>query len=203
MPHSVKLLIAGDPPPPQAEKGDVVEVVRSTSDWGAKTVAPTWIRLTVTGVTSGPDTQEAAEEKARGWLNAWQAGFTYAKVTGAGAGRQRYRIEAAPEIANDLDQAVKLQVRDALVSVVPNGLVAGQGTNFVEIDGDEPNPPAVEDPIAEGEFMRVVSTLAYRRFFFPASLVDTALAGATAGQPLEFTRTQSQANSLVVDRLKT
>ena len=194
MPFNVKLLVAGDPPPVAADKGDVVEVVPSTFDWGSKTVTPAWLRLTVTGVTGTPDTQIGAENKVRAWLQAWQKGFDYSEATGATGGQQRYRIEAIPEVANDLSQAVKVRLRDAIVSRM-DGTVANQGTAFVEIDA------APSWPLDEIAF--VVNQLAYRRFQFPAALVDSALATVNPGEPVEFVRAQAQANNLVLDKLKT
>lgn len=193
MPHTVKVLVAGDPPPALAEKGDVIEVVPSTSDWGSKTTAPNWIRLNVTGVSSDGDTQQGAEDRIRGYLSMWESGFSIADVEGAAEGLQRYRIEAMPELANDLSQEVKLQLRDAIVARM-GGTVADQGGTFVEIDA-APGWP-------HDEIMEEIRKLKFRRFNFAAALVDNALSGATEGEPLEFTRTFSQVQSLINDKLK-
>lgn len=193
----VKFLIAGDPAPsPSIDKGDVIEVVPSTSDWGSSTVAPNWIRLTVTGINGAPqfpNTQQGAEDKARGWLSAWQDAFTYSEVAGAAEGMQRYRVEAGPEIVDDLDAAVRIQLRDSVVARL-GGTIADQGPNFVEVDAD-PGWPL-------DEIAFVINQLSFRRFKFPDALVDSALSGSTDGQPLEFTRTRQQANNLIIDKLR-
>jgi len=194
MPHTVKFLIAGTPPPAAAEKGDVVEVVPSTSDWGNATVTPTWIRLNVTGITSAEDTQIGAEDKARAWLEAWHGAFTFMEVAGATPPMQRYRVEAEPNLLNDLTVARRNQLRNAIVAFL-GGTLANQGQGFIEVDGS-PGTPL-------DELENIVNMLNYRRFNFPSTLIDQALNGTTPGEPKEVTITFTQANNLVEDKLKT
>lgn len=187
---NVKVLIAGSDNLGNAEKGDVVEVVPSVSDWGNATVTPDWVRLIITGV---PGTQQQAEDMVRGYLQAWEKEFEYSEVEGASGGQQRYRVEASAEIANDIDLSNKQQIRDNILARFDGALANQSGTHF-EFD----TYPGL--PLDEIAF--VINQIAFRRFKFPEALVDQALASVEAGQPAEFTRTVTFVQNNIIDKLK-
>lgn len=187
---NVKVLIAGSNNLGNAEKGDVVEVVPSVSDWGSATVTPDWVRLTITGV---PGTQQQAEDMVRGYLQAWEKEFEYSEVAGATGGQQRYRVQASAEIANDIDLSNKQQIRDDILARFDGTLVNQSGTHF-EFD----TYPGL--PLDEIAF--VINQFAFRRFKFPEALVNQALASVQEGQPAEFSRTVSFVNNNIIDKLK-
>lgn len=188
----VKVLIAGNSDFGIAEKGDVVEVVPSTHDWGSRTVAPDWIRLTI---TNAPGAQDKAEDTLREYLGSWRDAFAYSKVSGASAGQQRYRIEIIPELSSEFDLVTKQSIRDKLLSAF-NGSLASQSKIHMEFDSD-----VVDHPL--DELQNVMSLVAFRRFRFPDSLVDSALATVSPGEPAEFTRTFNWVKSNVIDKLRT
>lgn len=186
----VKLLIAGSNNLNVAEKGDVIEVVPSTNDWGNATVTPDWIRLVVTNV---PGTQEEAENLVRTLMQSWDQEFEYSEVGDAPLGQQRYRVQASAEIANDIDLGSKLQLRDAILDRF-NGTLANQSPTHFEFDAT-PGLPLDEIAI-------VIKELGFRRYYFPEAMINQALASVNTGEPAEFSRTISWVNNNVIDRLK-
>jgi len=188
---NVKILIAGSNNLSNAEKGDVVEVVTSVSDWGSATVTPDWMRLVITNVPGA--TQQIAEDTVREYLQAWENEFVYSEVDGADTGEQRYRVEASAEIANDFDLSAKLEIRDNILTRF-DGTLANQSQIHFEFD----TYPGL--PLDEIEFE--INQIAYRRFKFPESLVDQALGTVNPGEPVEFSRKKSWVNSNIIDKLK-
>lgn len=187
----VKVLIAGTNNLGNAEKGDVVEVVPSVSDWGSATVTPDWVRLVVTNVPGA--TQQVAEDNVRIYLQAWEDEFSYTEVSGATGGQQRYRVEASPEIANDFDLTTKLEIRDNILARF-DGTPVNQSATHMEFD----TYPGI--PLDEIEF--VINQISYRRFQFPESIVDQALGTVNPGEPAEFSRNINFVQSNIVDKLK-
>lgn len=187
MPFPVKLLVAGDPPPGSGalHKGDIIEVVPWSSDWGAKTVSPSWIRLTVTDVP-GTD-QVDAEDRARLWLSNWRDAFTVSSIPGG------IRVEAGATLIASLPAARRIQIRNKLVELT-GGTVSNQGQGFIEITTTSAYPLI--------ELADEISRMEFRRWRFPASVIDTAVAGSTPGQPIEVSRTMQQATAIVEDKLK-
>ena len=187
----VKVLIAGSNNLGNAEKGDVIEVVPSVSDWGSATVTPDWLRLTITGVPGA--TQQLAEDKVRDYLVAWEDEFIYTEVLGAAGGQQRYRVEASPEIANDFDLNTKLEIRDRILARF-DGTAVNQSSSHMEFD----TYPGL--PLDEIAFE--INQVSYRRFQFPENLVDNALGSVNPGEPAEFSRNINYVESNIVDKLK-
>jgi len=187
----VKILIAGSNNLSSAEKGDVVEVVPSVSDWGSGTVTPDWVRLIITNVPGA--SQQEAENSIREYLQAWEKEFIYNEVAGADAGEQRYRVEASPEIAGDFDLATKIEIRDNILARF-DGTLANQSQTHFEFD----TYPGL--PLDEIAFE--INQIAYRRFCFSEAMVDDALASVNPGEPVEFSRKKSWVNSNIIDKLK-
>jgi len=188
---NVKILIAGSSNLGNAGKGDVIEVVPSVSDWGSGTVTPNWVRLVITNVPGA--TQQIAEDTVREYLQAWEDEFLYSEVAGADAGKQRYRVEASPEIANDFDLATKLEIRDNILTRF-DGTLANQSQTHFEFD----TYPSL--PLDEIAFE--INQIAYRRFCFSEAMVDDALASVNPGEPVEFSKKKSWVNSNIIDKLK-
>ena len=188
----VKILIAGNSNFGIAEKGDVIEVVGSQSDWGVRTVTPDWIRLVITNV---PGSQQRSEDTLRGYLGNWGELFEYSKASGAPANRQRYRINIVPELINDFDLGTRLEIRDKILETF-NGVLTGQSKSHMEFETDVADHPL-------DELANVISWMAFRRFCFPESLVDAALASVSSGEPSEYYRTFTWAKDNVIDKLKT
>lgn len=186
----VKVLIAGSDNLSLAEKGDVVEVVPSVSDWGSGTVTPDWVRLVITNV---PGTQQEAEDLIRSYLQAWEKEFTISDVSGADAGEQRYRVEASPEIANDFDLSTKLEIRDTILTRFDGTIVNQSGAHF-EFDS--------YSGIPLDEIAFEINQLHYRRFRFSDALVDQALSTVNPGEPVEFIRTRAWVLDNIIDKLK-
>jgi len=187
----VKVLIAASSEFSFAERGDVVEVVPSTHDWGSATVAPDWVRLTITGVPGA--TQQAAEDRIRNYLESWCKGFEYGELDGAAEGQQRYGVQAIPELANDFDLSDKLEIRDRILNRFDGALV-NQGPTFFTFD----SYPGI--PLDEIEFE--LGQIAYRRFRFSDQLIDQALAQVNAGEAAEFSRTATWVTENIIDKLK-
>lgn len=187
----VKVLIAATDTFTFAEKGDVVEVVPSTHDWGNATVSPNWIRFTITNVPGA--TQEAAENTIRTYLENWQRGFSVSEVNGATGDNQRYRVEAIPELANDFDLSTKLTIRDRILSRF-DGAVANQSATHFEFD------TYAGLPLDEIEFE--LSQISYRRFRFSDALVDQALATVNPGEPALFSRNANWVQNNIIDKLR-
>jgi hypothetical protein len=197
MPFPVKLLVAGVGLGAR-ETGAVIEVVSSAQDWGAATVAPKWIRATISNMPG--TTQEAAEDNARDLLSSWADAFTYSEVAGAGAGQQRYRVEASQQIANDFGPNAKVKLRDHLLAWFQS--VSGDTTTIANQSGTHVEYDSVSGiPLSEieNELMGVID---FNRYVFPQSLVDQALGSVNAGEPAHFVRTRQEVNALVIDRLK-
>ncbi len=188
---AVKVLVAGSNNLGIAEKGDVVEVVPSVSDWGNATVAPDWVRLTITNVSGS--TQQLAENKVREYLQSWEGEFSYSVVLGAPDGQWRYRVEASLEITNDFDLTTKLEIRDNILARF-NGALANQSQTHFEFD-TYPNLPM-------DEIAFEINQIAYRRFRFPESLVNQALGSVNLGEPAEFSRNMNYIQSNIIDKLK-
>jgi len=187
MPFDVVFLIAGDPPPGSTSKGDVIEVVPSTSDMGSATVAPNWARWTVTGITGTPDTQQGAEDEARKWLVNWHQDFVYSAVD------RIYRIDTIPARGNNLNVLARDAIAQAFLDVLSNGFISDSGQSFVEIDADPGFP--------EEDMSTVVANLTYRGFFVPPGIVAAALDGVTAGDPATFSHPSAAATSLIRNKL--
>lgn len=173
------------------DKGDVVEVVPSVSDWGSKTVTPAWVRLMITNVPGG---QQSAENRLRDYLTDWSDQFTYTEVSGAAQGQQRYRVEVSPALADDFDIETKKQIRDDILNRF-NGVKTGQSKIHFEFDSF-PGIPL-------DELAQVVSEVAhgFRRFRFPEALIDQALASVNPGEPAEFERTWTWTKDNIEDKL--
>jgi len=182
----VKVLIAGSNNLGNAEKGDVVEVVPSISDWGSATVTPDWIRLVITNVPGS--TQQEAEDRMRVYLQAWEKEFSFSEVSS-----QRYRVEASSEIANDFDLAEKLEIRDRILTRF-GGTLANQSKTHFEFDSV--HVPELEEIAFE------IKQIAYRRFRFTNALVDTALDSVSPGEPVEFIRTRQWVQNNIIDKLR-
>lgn len=187
----VKVLLAGNDQLNLAEKGDVVEMVPSVSDWGSATVTPDWVRLVIGGVSGD---QEQAEQTIRDYLTSWENEFLYSLVVGADTGYQRYRVEASPEIANDFDIETKKAIRDDVLERF-SGTIYEQSKTHFEFDSFP------EIPLDEISF--IIARVAYRRFRFPDSLIDAAVASVNPGEPAEFSRTQLWVRDNIIDKLKT
>jgi hypothetical protein len=187
----VKVLIAASDDFSFAERGDVVEVVPSTHDWGSATVSPDWVRLTITGVPGA--TQQAAEDLIRKRLESWEKGFEYGEINGAAEGRQRYGVQAIPELANDFDLSTKLQIRDRIINRF-GGTLVNQGATFFTFDAD-PGIPLDEIGFELGQ-------IAYRRYRFSDALIDQALAQVSPGEAAEFTRNATWVTNNIIDKLK-
>lgn len=185
----IKLLIAAVDMPP-AEKGDVVEVIGDGLDWGTKTVAPSWIRLTVTNV---PGSQSVAEARARDYLASWGKAFKYSRVASPTPGLARYRIEMSPELDDLFSMETKLDLRDAILAET-EGTIVVQTKRHIELE------TAVRPEINILE--AIVEQFAYRRYRFPDSMVDSAMLFAVPGDVVEFTRPYSWVTSNVVDKLR-
>jgi hypothetical protein len=189
--YNVKVLVAGSNNLGNAEKGDVIEVVPSVSDWGSATVTPDWLRLTITNVPGV--TQQLAEDKVRAYLQAWEGEFIYSIVLGAPDGQWRYRIEASAEIANDFDLNTKLEIRDRILARF-NGTPVDQSSSHMEFDAY----PGI--PMDEIAFE--INQISYRRFRFSEKLVNQALDSVNPGEPAEFSRNMNYVQSNIVDKLK-
>ena len=186
----VKVLLAGNDQLNFAEKGDVVDMVPSVSDWGNATVTPTWVRLVIENI---PGDQGEAEQTIRDYLTSWENEFMYSLVDGAATGYQRYRVEASPEIANDFDIETKKAIRDNILERF-NGSIYDQSKIHFEFDSYP------EIPLDELAF--VISKVAYRRFRFSDLLIDAAVASVSSGEPAEFLRTQLWVRDNIIDKLK-
>lgn len=189
----VKVLVIGDNSfSGGIQKGDVWEVVPSVSDWGNATVAPKWVRLTITNV---PGTQENAENTVRQYLTSWREGFTYSEVAGATGGQQRYRVEVTPEIGAALPQSIEIAIRDAILARFDGTLANQQASSHFEFD----TYPGL--PLDEIAFEVSQVTGGLRRYRFSDALVDNALAGVPDGQPAEETATAQFVNNNIIDKL--
>lgn len=189
---TVKVLVSGtDTLLNLVDKGDVVEVVPSVSDWGTKTVTPEWIRLTITDTPGG---QQAAEDALREYLVGWGDQFSYTEVSGAGAGEQRYRVEVDLALANDFDIETKKEIRDDIL-VRFDGVKTSQSATYFEFDSYP------EIPLDEIEQVVRDTVHSFRRFRFPEALVDAALASVNPGEPAEFSRTWAWTKDNIEDKL--
>lgn len=186
---NIKLLIAATDMPP-AEKGDVVEVVGSNLDWGLKTVAPSWIRLTVTGV---PGDQQSSENKVRDYLSSWGSAFKYSKVVSPTPGKGRYRIDLSPELDSVFTLENKIDLRNAILAET-EGEVISQSKRHLEIETSI--RPDVNDIEA------IVSQYAYRRYRFPDSMIDAVLRLSVSGEPSHFTRSYDWVTANIIDKLR-
>lgn len=189
---TVKFLIGGDPPPAAAIKGDVISMVPAACDWGSATVIPAWVRLSVTEVVA--DTQQAADEKGQGWITSGRKGFRYSYIDGAAEGWQRYKVEAVPSLAANMGPETKAAMRDAIVAET-GGVVVDQGSNFADFD------IAVPPLWGLDEIAQIVDDIGFRRYCVPDSMIDTAIASTAPGDPAEYTRTQTQMDSILIDKM--
>jgi hypothetical protein len=177
----------------KGEKGDVWEVVQSGVDWGNKTTAPEWVRLTITGV---PGTQEEAEERIRGYLTDWRRGFILSEVAGATGNLQRYRVEVVEELGEALPANIEIAIRNHILGRFNGNLVAQQASVFFEFDS-YPGLPLDE---VSYEISQVTGGL--RRYRFADAVVDNALNGVTPGQPAEESATFVWVSSNIIDKLR-
>ena len=176
------------------QKGDVLEVVPSNFDWGLQTTAPRFVRLTITNVPG--DTQQAAEDTIRQYLDSWRNGFTYTEETGAAPDAQRYRVQVDPDIGMSLPTPLQTEIRDAVLTEFTGVLVEQTpGSHFLF----DANPGIPLDEIAI-----TVDTVtgSRRRYRFDPNVIDSAMVNVQPGEPAYFSRTASWVVNNVRDKLK-
>lgn len=201
MPFDVMLLVAGDPPPsPSITRGVIIDVITFTGvsePWGFKTVAPNWIRETVTVVPGA--TRQESEDEARTLLKSLRSGFIYSAVPGAAPGFQRYRTEANPALSGNLNANSKAFVRDGILADT-NGVMANEDENSFEIDVVENWVSSISE--ATIEFGVITSELGNRRVAYPSGIIFDALDGVPAGQPATMTHPWPSLEGLLSDKLR-
>lgn len=178
------------------QKGDVFEVVPSDFDWGAQTVAPKWIRMTIKNV---PGTQQEAEDLLRGYMTRWRQGFFVSEEAGATFPLQRYQVAVHPDIGAALPAAMELEFRNAVLQACGVGVDAiveqQPGSHFIFDAPELPELSIIEDAI-DGTLESL------RRYRFDPVDVDNLLAGVPDGQPATANPTWSWVRNNVLDKLK-
>lgn len=198
MPFPVNFLIVGEGNP-EYEKGAVISA--QSQGFGDLEVTPGFVQLTVTDFPGS--TQMEAVQTALQYMGRWADHFSVIEVNGAGFGRQRYRVEATPEVANDLGAQTKVKMRDTILNWMqgfdPSAEVTDQGSTFAEYESIQGIP-------TEEIKNELTGAVNFSRYVFPASLVDAALATVNPNEPVHFNRTFDQvkpgAPQGVIDKLK-
>jgi hypothetical protein len=198
MPFDVKLLVAGNPTPTPGsiEVGDIVSVCQMGGDWGNKTVAPSWIRLTITAVKTPrefPNTQEGAEDFISAWLDRLNTAFSAVEITGAIATERRYRVALLPDVGVAIKPALITEIKQQLSSVT-EGTVKREDAKSIDLDCRE------MDPV---ELLESIKKLRYRRLACSSTFVASVLATSTPGQPAETTLDYDAARAILRDKVLT
>jgi hypothetical protein len=198
MPFDVKLLVAGNPTPTPGsiEVGDIVSMCSSASDWGLKTVAPSWIRLAITAVKTPrgfPNTQEGAEDFISAWLDGLNSAFSATEITGAIATEQRYRVALLPDVGIAIKPALITEIKQQLSSVT-EGTVKREDAKSIDLDCKQ------IDPI---ELLESIKKIRYRRLACSSTFVASVLATSTSGQPAETTLDYDVARAILRDKVLT